>query len=144
MAALEEDVYAAHAAAPARAPRRQPAARPQLDVVRPRRRVGRYYAAMLAMTAMGVFGCVALNALAAEQSFAVRELEAQVTTLARTADELTVEVTRLESPQRIEKVAKRRLGMVRADMPAFLVLPGAASPESNRGSRTMAASAPGG
>ena len=140
MAALPQDLYPA---APATAPRREPGRRPQLGVVEPRRRSGRYVAGMLVVLALGVFGCVALNALAAEQSFAVRELEAEVATLSRSADELTVEVTRLESPQRIQRVAQRRLGMVPAQEPAFLVLPGAASPESDGSSSTMAASASG-
>ena len=99
-------------------------------------------ALMLVVAALGVFGSVTLNALAAEQSFAVRELEAEVTQLTRTADELTVEVTRLESPDRLHRVAVMRLGMVPADQPAFLELPRGASGKSRNESRTMAASPP--
>ena len=94
---------------------------------------------MVLLGAAGIFGSVTLNALAAEQSFAVRELEADVTALTRTADELTVDVTRLESPDRLHRVATTRLGMVPAEQPAFLVMPGAASDESGEPSRTMAA-----
>ena len=107
------------------------------------RRSGRYIVVMLALAALGVFGSVALNALAAEQSFAVRELESNVAELTRTADELTVEVTRLESPARLHRHATRKLGMVRAEQPAFLALERGASKKSSKPSRTIAASASG-
>ena len=147
MAALPADLLPQPA--PSR-PARRPAPvavpvppRRRLRVVAPRRTV-RYIAAMLVLGALGIFGSVALNALAAEQSFAVRELEADVAELTRTADELTVNVTRLESPARLHRTAVRKLGMVPADQPAFVVLPGGASDEFRRGSRTITASASGG
>jgi cell division protein FtsB len=96
--------------------------------VRRARRPGRYVAAMFVIAALAVFGSVSLNALAAEQSFAVRELEQQVADLTRRADELTVEVTRLESPARLHRRAVQ-----------FVVLPGATSTDSEPTSRTMAA-----
>ena len=101
------------------------------------RRPVRYVLAMVGLAAITIFACVALNALAAEQSFAVRELEQEVAELTRTADELTVDVTRLESPARLHRTAVQRLGMVRAEQPAFLVLPGGGSRDSGTPSSTM-------
>lgn len=108
------------------------------------RRPARYIVGMIALAAGTIFGCVALNALAAEQSFAVRELEQQVHELTRTADELTVGVTRLESPSRLHRTAVQELGMVRAEQPAFVVLPGDTSNDSGRSSSTMSAQGAGG
>ena len=130
------------------APSRRPAPRPaqprrNLRLAPAPRRSGRYIGVMIILAALGVFGSVALNALAAEQSFAVRELESSVAELTRTADELTVEVTRLESPSRLHRTATRKLGMVPAEQPAFLVLDGAASKKNGKPSRTIAASATG-
>lgn len=143
MAALPQEL--APLPVPQQAPQRPLRGPAPIRVVRPRRRRGgRYLLAMAALGALSVFGSVSLNALAAEQSFAVRELERDVGALTRRADELTVEVTRLESPDRIHAVAVEELGMVTAKQPAFLVLPGAASRESDAASRTMAASASGG
>lgn len=99
---------------------------------------------MIVVAAATIFACVALNALAAEQSFAVRELEQQVHDLTRTADELTVDVTRLESPARLHRTAVQELGMVRAEQPAFVVLPGDTSNDSGRSSSTMSAHGAGG
>ena len=144
MAALPADL--GPAPGPRSAPQRTPRQRPDLRVAPPRRRTGRYLLLMLGLAALGVFGCVALNALAAEQSFAVRELESEVRELTRTVDELTVDVTRLESPARLHHVATQRLGMVPAEQPAYVVLPdaGDGSGKSDKRSRTMAASASGG
>lgn len=139
MAALPKDL----APVPVPRPRRRAAPPTPIRVVAPvRRRSTRYVVVMLAMAAIGVFGCVTLNALAAEQSFAARELEADVAELSRAADELTVEVTRLESPDRLHRVATSNLGMVTAEEPAFLVMPRTASDDSADSSRTMAAPAP--
>lgn len=140
MAALPSDL--APVPVPVPQPRRRVTPPTPIRIVTPRRRPGRYLIVMLLMAAVGVFGCVTLNALAAEQSFAVRELESDIAQLTRTADELTVEVTRLESPDRLHRVATGTLGMVPATQPAFLVMPGAASDESAGSSRTMAAPAP--
>lgn len=142
MAALPADLesvpmHPAPEAFPAPAPRRN------LRVAPAPRRSGRYIAVMVVLGALGVFGCVALNALAAEQSFAVRELESSVAELTRTADELTAEVTSLESPGRLHRKATRELGMVPAEQPAFVVLDGDASGKSRTRSRTIAAPPPG-
>ena len=144
MAAMPQDLVVDEVAPQPLAPR--PAPRPV--AVPPRRhrrpaaarRPARYIAAMVILGALGIFGSVALNALAAEQSFAVRELEQEVADLTRSADELTVNVTRLESPARLHRTAVRQLGMVRAEQPAFVVLPGGASTKSDKSSRTMQAS----
>ena len=142
MAALPKDLVPVPIPQPT--PRRRPAPTPPtpIRVVAPRRRPVRYLALMVVVSALGVFGCVTLNALAAEQSFAVRELESNVTGLTRTVDELTVEVTRLESPDRVHRVATTQLGMVPAQEPAFLVLERGASGKNGRRSRTMASAAP--
>ena len=143
MAALPAELLPAPARRAARpTPVPAPARRPHLRVVAPRRSA-RYIVSMLVLAAVGIFGSVALNALAAEQSFAARELEAQVGDLTRTADELTVEVTRLESPARLHRTAVRTLGMVRAEQPAFVVLDDMGSKDSGPRSRTMTASATG-
>lgn len=139
MAALPSDLTPVPVPSPAPRPRRRAVQPTPIGIVAPRRHPGRYLVVMLVIAAAGVFGCVSLNALAAEQSFAVRALEADVAELSRTADELTVDVTRLESPDRLHRVATSRLGMVPVDQPAFLVLPRAASDESADSSRTMAA-----
>ena len=131
------------APAPRRAAPRAPQTRRNLRLAPAPRRSGRYILLMVMLGALGVFGSVALNALAAEQSFAVRELESNVAELTRTADELTVEVTRLESPSRLHRQATRKLGMVPAEQPAFLVLDGGASKKNTKRSRTIAASAAG-
>ena len=146
MAALPAELTPAPAPRSRPAPQRTPRPRPDLRVAPPRRRTGRYLLLMLGLAALGVFGCVALNALAAEQSFAVRELESDVRELTRTVDELTVDVTRLESPARLHHVATDKLGMVPAEQPAYVVLPGAGdgSGKSADRSRTMAAPAAGG
>ena len=129
--------------APAPIPVPGPSRRGNLRVAPRPRRSARYLLLMVVLGALGVFGSVALNALAAEQSFAVRELELQVNELSRTADELTVDVTRLESPARLHAEAVQRLGMVQAEQPAFVVLPGATSKDPKGRSRTIAASASG-
>ena len=141
MAALPADLL--HDPAPRRSAPRPQQPRRNLRLAPAPRRSGRYILVMVVLAALGVFGSVALNALAAEQSFAVRELEISVADLTRTADELTVEVTRLESPARLHRHATRKLGMVPADQPAFLVLDGAASKKSRIPSRTIAAPAAG-
>ena len=146
MAALPADLLPARAPVTRPAPQPQRRPRPDLHVAPRRRRSGRYIALMLALSAVGVFGCVALNALAAEQSFAVRELERDVAELTRTVDELTVEVTGLESPARLHKAATEQLGMVPAERPAYVILQGrgGASAKSRKASRTIAASVSGG
>lgn len=103
-------------------PQPPPSRRPQLRLVGPPRHARRYLVMMVLVVVPGFFGSVALNALAAEQSFAHRELVRDVDALNLRVDELTVSVARLESPDRIRRTAERRLGMVPAEQPAFLAL----------------------
>ncbi|MGH3665679.1 MAG: hypothetical protein ACRDU8_06270 [Egibacteraceae bacterium] len=109
-------------AAPRRAPRRAPTPRPQLRLVGTPRHARRHVVVMIALGAAAIFACVALNALAAEQAFAARELEGDVEELSLRYDELTMEVAKLESPARVRRVATDNLGMVQAQQPGYLVL----------------------
>jgi hypothetical protein len=65
---------------------------------------------------------VSLSALAAESSFQARELEGEVKALSTRYDELTYEVARLRSPERVQSVAVSELGMVPAEHPAYVLL----------------------
>lgn len=103
-------------------PTPSPAARPDLRVVSAPGRAGRYVILLTLLGATGIFGCVALNALAAEEAFASRTLEAEVAELSLRYDELTVDVAALEAPQRIRRVARSDLGMVPASRPVFLTV----------------------
>lgn len=105
-------------------PRRAPApgaGRPHLRVVGEPRRAGRFLLAAVLAGGIGLFGVVGLHALAAEQSFQVRSLESEVRELSLRYDELTAEIARLESPERVRQVATLQLGMVPAREPGFLV-----------------------
>lgn len=114
---------------PARAPRRAPgragdaaaSRRPRLRVVGPPRHVARYVLVAVLAFAGGIFGTVSLNALAAEEAFAVRALEGDVRELSLRYEELTAEVARLEAPGRIRDVAVHQLGMVQAPEPGYLL-----------------------
>lgn len=98
------------------------AGRPHLWVVPPIRHPRRYLALLFVVAALGVFGVVSLNALAAESAFESRALEHEVAELTVRYDELTAEVATLEAPQRVQQVATRDLGMVPAQQPGFIVL----------------------
>lgn len=106
----------------------EPTHGPQLRVVDEPRHTGRYMLLLALVAVLGVTGIVSLNALAAEASFKARELEEEVTRLSRRYDELTAEVAKLESPERVRRVATTELGMVPAD-PLYL------SPEGKRTAR---------
>jgi cell division protein FtsL len=69
-----------------------------------------------------VFGVVSLNALAAEAAFDAQRLERDVTELAVRYDELTAEVTVLESPDRVQQIAVDELGMVPVEEPGYLLV----------------------
>lgn len=118
-----------------RAARRQPPP-PRLRVVAPPRHVRRYVAATLLAAGVAIFGTVALNAMTAEHAFAARALTEEVRELTLISDELTVEIARLESPERIQHVALRELGMVPAERPGYLVV-GVTSVESDLSSGTI-------
>ena len=96
--------------------------RPRLRLVAPARQPGRYALAFVALAAIGVFGVVSLNALAAEAAFEARSLENEVHELSLRYDELTASVAALESPERVRDVAVNELGMTPAGEPGFLVL----------------------
>ena len=72
------------------------------------------------LTAMGVFGVVSLNALAAEASFEARALEREIDTLTLRHDDLVAAVALLETPDRVREVAITRLGLIEPERPGFL------------------------
>lgn len=107
------------------------AGRPHLRVVAEPRRGGRYLLAAVLAGGVGLFGVVGLHALAAEQSFQVRNLESEVRELSLRYDELTAEIAGLESPERVRQVATLQLGMVPAREPGFLVADTSGSGDSD-------------
>lgn len=125
-------------AVPAPAP---PVRRPDLRVVPSApRRTGRFVVALGVLTALAVFGVVTLHALAAQASFEARALEREVAELELRHVELTAEVARLESPERVRRVAVAR-GMLAAEQPDYLVLDGAVLFDRVGGTRVAAADA---
>jgi cell division protein FtsL len=107
---------------------RQPAARRRLRVVAAPRNTRRYVLLAIVVGALGVFGVVALNALAAEQAFVARALERELGDLEIRYTELAAEVAALEAPARVRAVAMTELGMVPAERPAFIALEPIPSP----------------
>lgn len=97
--------------------------RPELRVVGPRRTWGRYLLAMVAVIVLGTFGLLSLEALAVESSFQAQRLQAEVDGLSMRSDDLTSQVSSLESPEHVRRVAQE-LGMVPAREPAYLFSPG--------------------
>src|SRR5918992_5330134 len=110
------------AARPTQAPARTPAPRPDLRVVPPPQRTRGFVAILSIMAALGVFGIVTLNALAAEAAFDAQRLERDVAALQVRYDELTSEVTALESPDRVQGIAVAELGLVPASEPGYLIV----------------------
>lgn len=110
------------AAVPSLLRQRPVAPRPHLRVVGPVRHVRGYVALMCLVGALGIFGVVALSALAAESAFEARALEAEVERLAQRHDELEAEVAALAAPERVRDVAVHELGMVPAGQPGFLAV----------------------
>ena len=104
------------------APVRRPAPRPDLRVVAPVRYARRYVAILSLVAALGVFGVVSLNALAAESAFEARTLDMQVRDLSIRYDELTAEVASLEAPNRVARIAVEELGMVPVENPGVLAM----------------------
>jgi cell division protein FtsL len=74
------------------------------------------------VAALGVFGVVSLNALAAESAFEARTLDMQVRDLSIRYDELTAEVASLEAPNRVARIAVEELGMVPVENPGVLAM----------------------
>jgi cell division protein FtsL len=111
---------------------RRPAPYPDLRVVTPVRHARRYVTILSVVAALGVFGVVSLNALAAESAFEAKTLESEVRDLSARYDELTAEVASLEAPDRVRRIAVERLGMVPVENPGVLTLEDA-PPFSARG-----------
>ncbi len=105
-------------------PARTPAQRPVLEVVRqpePRRAL-LWLVATIVLLGGAVMGAVALNALAAADSVAARELEQRVAEAERVHAQLVAEVAHLDAPDRIRRVALTELGMVEAPNPRYVLL----------------------
>lgn len=87
-------------------------------------RAARVLASTLAavITAVGVFGIVTLNALAAEASFDARELEADISDMTLQHDDLVASVARLTAPGRVREVATNQLGLLEPESPGFLTI----------------------
>ncbi len=96
--------------------------RTHLQLVGAPRHTRLFTVALVIVLALGVFGIVSLNALAAEQAFQARSLETRVAQLSTRYDELTARVARLESPSRLRRVATLQLGMAPAEEQAYLSL----------------------
>ncbi len=89
-------------------------------VAEPRKRhTLRYVLLSMALTGATVFGTVSLNALAAGDAVAARQLEQRVVAAERTYATLVADVARLEDPARI-RTAALELGMVPAGSVRFL------------------------
>ncbi|MGH8904116.1 MAG: hypothetical protein ACRDYA_21155 [Egibacteraceae bacterium] len=107
-------------------PRTASARRPDLRVVAPPSHARRYVVLLAIFAALGVFGVVSLNALAAESAFEARTLEREVRDLLVSYDELTAEVASLEAPNRVGQIAIEELGMVPVGDPGVLAVQGEA------------------
>jgi hypothetical protein len=101
----------------------EPVRRPDLRVVeepRPRHTL-RYALLVIAVLGLGIFGTVALNAMAAANSVESRELQTRVADAERNYAVLVAEVAALESPERIRQAASD-MGMVEASGGRFVQL----------------------
>jgi len=78
---------------------------------------------MVAVIVLGIFGFLSLEALGVESSFQAQRLQAEVDGLSMRSDDLTSQVSSLESPEHVRRVAQE-LGMVPAREPAYLFSPG--------------------
>jgi hypothetical protein len=91
-------------------------------VVEPRRRhTLRYVLLYVVLAGATVFGTVSLNALAAGDAVAARQLDQRVTVAERDYAQLVADVARLEDPARI-RAAAIELGMVPAGSVRFLTV----------------------
>lgn len=95
---------------------------PNLRLVTAPRHTRSFTIVLAIVLALGVFGVVSLNALAAEQAFEARRLESRVAELSTRYDELTARVAHLESPSRLRRVATTQLGMIAPGEQSFLAL----------------------
>lgn len=83
-----------------------------------------YGAVALLVVALGV-GYVAQRAEIVKADYARMALQAEIRDLETTYDRLSLEYARLSSPERIEKVAIEKLGMVHPGEVQVVVVPGA-------------------
>lgn len=83
-----------------------------------------YGAVALLMVALGV-GYVAQRAEIVKADYARAALQAEIKELETTYDRLSLEYARLSSPERIEKFAVEKLGMVHPGEVQVVVVPGA-------------------
>ncbi len=100
-----------------------PAVTPQLRVVERVARVHRlaYALLILGILAAGVFGIVALNAMAAANAVEARQLEARVAEGERRYGHLIADVAALEDPARIREAALD-IGMVHAEAHRYVAV----------------------
>ena len=105
-------------------PARDERDRPVLRVVRApeARHALLWLVATIALLAGAVMGSVTLNALAAADSVASRELEQLVAAQERTHARLVAEVAHLDAPERIRQAATMELGMIEAPSPRYVTL----------------------
>lgn len=80
----------------------------------PRRHTGLFLVVYVLVAAGFVLGAVSLNALAAQDSIAIRELNRELVVDQRTYDRLVADVATLEDPARIALLAEQ-MGMIPAD-----------------------------
>lgn len=101
----------------------RPHRRPNLHVVEePRKRHPVVFLTLFVVLGLAiVFGAVSLNALAAGDAIAVRELDQRLTQAQRDYEGLVADVAALEDPERIRRAAEG-LGMVPANSPRYVVL----------------------
>jgi cell division protein FtsB len=106
-----------------KAPLPRPHRRPNLHVVEePRRRHPVLFLSLLVALIMAiVFGAVSLNALAAADAVAIRDLDARLSQAQRDYERLVADVAALEDPERIRRAAEG-LGMVPGTSPRYVVL----------------------
>lgn len=114
--------------APTRSPaRRTPAAQPRpplraVPVPPWRAPLAPFVIVAVALVVGGLLALLMLNTLVAEDSFRVRQLEQQTTTLREREQVLLADVARLDSPAVLADRAAK-LGLIAAGSPAFLELP---------------------
>jgi cell division protein FtsL len=110
------------------APKREADRRPELKVVRTKRRRPRYGV----LTAIGIggvfalfFGLVVFHTLLLQNQRRLDQLDTQVRSQQETYQQLRLEVAQLQSPERILDVATTKLGMVPAQGTTYLTPSGA-------------------
>ncbi len=105
------------------APKREPESRPELEVVRAKRRRPRYGV----LTAIGIggvfalfFGLVVFHTLLLQNQRRLDDLDTRVRNEQETYQQQRLQVAQLQSPERILNVATTKLGMVPAQGTTYL------------------------